>query len=141
MLFKIIIKRSCYHSTKMNNVTLFNLFNFMPLNDKENELYNFDKTIIKKFNTSLDKGFFFLGGQVQMSHNDFVNLDSIQKVREINEQRNRECGGPCNSFEAASMYEAKKDLELVESMIKSYNLIMELREKEKLNEDNSNYNI
>jgi hypothetical protein len=113
----------------------------MPLNDTEKELYNFDNSIINRFNKDLDNGFFYLGGQIKMSHNDIVNLDSIQKVREINEQRNREYGGPCNSWEAASMYRSVKELELVENMIKAYNLIMEIREKEKLNEDNFNYNI
>jgi len=123
------------------NLTLFNLFNFMPLNDNEKQLYNFDKSIINRFNKDLDNEFFYLGGQIKMSHNDIVSLDSIQRVREISEQRNREYGGPCNSFEAASMYRAQKELELIESMIKSYNVIMEIREKEKLNEDNSNYDI
>lgn len=124
-----------------NYLTIFNLLNFMPLNDKEKELYNFDKNIINRLNTDLDRGFFYLGGQIKMSHNDLINLDSIQKVREINEERNREYGGPCNSFEAASMYRSQKELELVENMIKVYNVIMELREKEKLNENNFNYNI
>lgn len=114
----------------MYNITLFNLFNFMPLNENEKQLYDFDKYTIIRFNKDLDNGFFYLGGQIKMSHNDLVNLDSIQKVREINEQRNREYGGPCNSFEAASIYTSQKQLELIESMIKSYILVMELREKE-----------
>lgn len=125
----------------MYNITLFDLFNFMPLNENEKQLYDFDKSTIIRFNKDLDNGFFYLGGQIKLRHNDVVNLDSIQKVREINEQRNREYGGPCNPFEAASIYTSQKQLELVESMIKSYILIMELREKEKLNEYNSNYNI
>ena len=123
------------------NLTIFNLLNFMPLNDNEKQPYNFDKDIINRLNTDLDKGFFYLGGQVKMKHNDLINLDSIQKVRVIYEERNREYGRPCNSWEAASMYRAQKELELVESMIKVYYLIMEIREKENLNEDNSNYNI
>lgn len=123
------------------NLTIFNLLNFMPLNEKEKELYNFDKDIINRLNTDLDKGFFYLGGQVKMKHNDIINLVSIQKVREINEKRNREYGGSCNSLEEASMYRYEKELELIKSMIKAYNLIMEIRENEKLNEDNSNYNI
>lgn len=123
------------------NLTLFNLFNFMPLNDKEKELYNFDKYIINRFNTNLDKNYFYLGGQIKMSYNDIINLDSIQKVREINIQRLRDYGGPCNSWEAASMYTSNRELELVERMIKAHNLIMDIREKEKLNKDNSNYNI
>jgi len=43
--------------------------------------------------------------------------------------------------DTASMYMSQKELELIESMIKSYNLIMEIIEKKKLNENNSNYNI
>jgi len=117
----------------LHNLTLFKLFNFIPLNDNEKDLYNFDKDIINRFNTDLDKGFFYLGGQIKMTHNDIVNLDSIQKVRDINEQKKLEYGGPCNSIEAASMYRAHKDLEIVENMIKTYYLISELREKDKLN--------
>ena len=124
-----------------HNLTLFNLFNFMPLNNQEKDLFNFDKVIINRFNSELDKDFFYLGGQLKMKHNDIINLDSIQHVREINEQRNREYGGPCNSWEAASIYTSQKELELIENMIKVYNLIMEIREKEKLNENNSNNNI
>ena len=124
-----------------DNITLFNLFNFMPLNNTEKEIYNFDNSIINRFNKDLDNNLFFLGGQIKMTHNDIVNLDSIQKIREINEQRNREYGGPCNSFEAASMYRAVKELEVVENMIMKYNDIMEIREKEKLNESNPSNNI
>ena len=111
-----------------NNLTLFNLLNFMPLNENEKELFNFDKATIIRFNEDLDNGFFYLGGQLKMKHNDIIKLESIQYVREINEQRNREYGGPCNSWEAASMYRSQKELELVENMIKAYNVIMEIRE-------------
>ena len=124
-----------------NTLTLFNLFNFMPLNNQEKDLFNFDKVIINRFNSELDKDFFYLGGQLKMKHNDIINLETIQHVREINEQRNREYGGPCNSWEAASIYTCQKEIELIENMIKVYNLIMEIREKEKLNENNSNNNI
>ena len=124
-----------------NNLTLFNLFNFMPLNNQEKDLFNFDKVIINRFNSELDKEFFYLGGQLKMKHNDIINLETIQHVRDINEQKNREYGGPCNSWEAASVYTSQKELELIENMIKVYNLIMEIREKEKLNENNSNNNI
>ena len=123
------------------DLTLFNLFNFMPLNDNEKKLYNFDKIIISRFNRELDEGFFYLGGQINMSHNDTINLDSIQQVREIREQKSIEYGPPCNSFEAARIYTTQKEIELIESMIKVYNVIMEIRGKEKLNKDNSNYNI
>lgn len=112
-----------------NTITLFNLFNFMPLNNEEKDLFNFDKLIINRFNYELDKGIFYLGGQVKMKHNDIINLVSIQQVREINEKRNQEYGGPYNSFESANMYTRHKDIELIEKMIKVYNVIMKTREK------------
>lgn len=140
MLSKIIIKTIILFIMSAI-ITLFNLFNFMPLNDTEKHLYSFDNSIINRFNRDLDNGYFFLGGQIKMSHNDIVNLDSIQKVREINEQRNREYGGSCNSWEAASMYISVKELELVENMIIKYNEIIELREKEKLNKLEFNNDI
>lgn len=121
-----------------DNLTIFNLINFMPLNDKEQELFNFDKIIIKELNDQLDKGLFYLGGQIKMSHNDFINLGSIDKVREINKIRKIEYGEPCNSFEAASINHHNNRLKFVENMIIKHNEIIELREKEKLNENNLN---
>jgi len=113
-----------------NTLTLFNLLNFMPLNDNEKELFNFDKDIINRFNSELDKGRFYLGGQIKMKHNDIISLESIQQVREITKQKICEYGGPCNSWEEASIYRCQKELELVETIIKAYNNIMEIREKE-----------
>jgi hypothetical protein len=112
-------------------ITLFNLFHFTPLNEREKELFNFNNIIINRFIHNLDKDIFYLGGHIKMKHNDVINLDSIQKVREINERITCEYGAPCNSWEAASIYTAEKEVELIEKMIKAYNLIMEIREKEK----------
>ena len=120
-----------------NNLTLLNLLSFTPQNDTERELFNFDKLIIDEFISSLDKGFFYLGGQVKMSHNDFINLDSIEQVREIDRKRAIEYGGPANMLEFASMNNHNKKLVFIENMIKAYNLIMEIREKN-LNDINSN---
>lgn len=125
----------------VNNLTLFNLLHFMPLNEYENELFNFDKFIIKGFISKLDKGIFYLGGQLKMNHNDIINLSSIQQVREINRKRDIEYGGPFNGFEYASMRQSIMELEFIENMIIKYNIIMEIREKEKLDELNFNNNI
>jgi len=114
-----------------NNLTLFNLLHFTPLTEQENALYNFDKTIINRFIFNLDKGIFYLGGNVKMKHNDLISLDSIQKVREINERIICEYGAPRNSFDLASVYTCQKELELIEDMIKAYIRIIEIREKEK----------
>jgi len=42
-----------------NNITIFNLLNFMPLNNEETYLYNFDRNIINRLNIDLDRGFLF----------------------------------------------------------------------------------
>ena len=115
----------------MTNFTVYELFHFIPKNDNEKELFNFDKLIIDEFIKELDEDFFYLGGQLKMKHNDLINLDSIKQVREINKKRTIEYGGPCNSFEARSIYNYNKKLETIEQMINSYLMIMEIREKEK----------
>lgn len=112
-----------------NNLTLFNLFYFTPLNEEEKEIFTFDKNIINRFIFNLDKDVFYLGGHIKMKYNDLIGLNSIQKVREINEKITCEYGAPSNSFEAASIYTAQKEVEIIENMIKAYNLIMKIREK------------
>ncbi len=111
-----------------NSITLFNLLHFMPLNEKEKELYNFDKNIINRFMTHLDKGIFYLGGHLRMNYNDIINLDLLQKIRVLNEQRIlrlREYGEPTDSTRA---YTEQKEIEFIENMIKTYIRIMALRE-------------
>jgi hypothetical protein len=114
-----------------NTLTVLNLFHFVPLNEREKEVFNFDKNIINRFIFNIDRDIFYLGGHIKMKHNDLIGLDSIQKVREIHERITCEYGAPCNSFEAASIYTAQKEVELIENMIKAYIVIMETREKEK----------
>lgn len=113
-----------------NDLTLFNLLNFTPLNDKEKEYFNFDVKIIDKFKSNLDKDTFYLGEQIKMSYNDIINVDTIRKSRAINKQREMEYSGRGNmSFiiELIDIYLHKKDLEFLENMIKQYYLIMEQR--------------
>jgi hypothetical protein len=105
------------------------MFNTTQLSEEEQKMFDFDERVIKRFLSELDKGTFYLGGQLKMKPNDIINLDSVEKVREIDKKRMIEYGGPCNSFEAASMYQHNQDLIFVENMIKKYNQIMLMREK------------
>lgn len=123
------------------NLTLLNLLSFTPKNDIEKELFNFDKNSIDVFITELDKGIFYLGGQIKMSHNDIINLNCIEKVREINKKREIEYGGPANMLELVSINNHIKRLEYIENMIIKYNEIMKIREKDNSNKNNSNNNI
>lgn len=130
-----------------DNLTLFNLLTFIPQNDDEKEIFKFDKFInqfdklINQIISDLDKGVFYLGGQLKMTHNDLINLDLIERVREINRIKRIQYGDPCNYLEASSIFIHNKKLETIENMIIKFNLIMELRGKEKLNKFNCNYNI
>ncbi len=80
---------------------------------------------------------FYLGGQVKMSPDEEITLDKIKEVREISKKREIEYGGPCNSWEAASIYSHNNRLNQMEDIIKAYTKIMYLREleKTKLNDD------
>jgi hypothetical protein len=124
-----------------NNLTLFNLLHFNPLNEYEIEIFNYDKLVIKHFIYQLDNDIFYLGGQLKMKHNDLINLDSIQKVRELNIKKDIEYGAVYNGFECASVHKSVIELQFIENMIIKYNEIMQIREKEKLSEHNSNNNI
>jgi len=125
----------------MSDCTISILVNFMPLNDREKEIFSFDENIINEFKSNLNKDMFYLGGHLKMKHNEIINLDSIEKVRTIDKQREIEYGGPCNSFEAASILNHRKKLSIIENMLMKYKVIMELRKKEKLFECNSNNKI
>jgi hypothetical protein len=117
------------------------MFSTTDLNDTEKELFNFDKHTTQKFITNLDKDMFYLGGQIKMSHNDIINLDLIQQVREIDRKRYIKYGGPYNSFESQSIYEHTMNLVFIENMIKTYNEIMKLRENKKSNKIDLSYEI
>jgi hypothetical protein len=101
----------------------------MPLNKKEKEAYNFDKNVIDRFNSQLDKYTFYLGGEIKMKHNDIINFGSIQKVREIIRKQAIENENNRYSWKLSTLYTSQKEIEFIENMIKSYILIMELREK------------
>jgi hypothetical protein len=101
--------------SSIENLTIINLFYFFK--DKEN-LY--DKNIINNFINQLYNNNFWLGGQIKLSQDDFINLELINRVKEINKKRLIDYGPPCNSFEIMSVNTSIKQLELIEDMIKLY---------------------
>jgi predicted ferric reductase len=101
---------------KTNNLTILNLFYFFK--NKEN-LY--DENMINNFIKQLDNNEFWLAGQIKLSQNDFINLEKIEHVKEIIKQRFIDYGPPCNSIEMMSINSSRKQLELIEDMIMTYN--------------------
>jgi predicted ferric reductase len=101
---------------KNNNLTIINLFYFFK---NEENLYN--ENIINNFIKQLDDNNFWLGGQIKLSRDDFINLETIERVKEIIKQRFIDYGPPCNSIEMMSMNASTKQLKFIEDMIITYN--------------------
>jgi hypothetical protein len=128
--------------TDLPKANLNTLLSFVPENDTERHIFNnLNKQVLNYYlgdtkQTYLN-GMFYLGGQVKMKPDEEINLDKIKEVREINRKREIEYGGPCNSWEAASIYGHENRLNQMEDIIKAYTKIMYLREleKTKLNDD------
>ncbi len=100
---------------KNNNLTIMDLLYFFK--DKE---CSYDKNIINNFINQLNNNDFWLGGQIKLSCNDFINLELIDHVNEIKKTRLIDYGYPCNSLEMMSVYASTKQLELIEDMIITY---------------------
>ena len=118
--------------------TLNILLAFLPNNDNERIIFNnLNKEVLKSYyndtKTTYSNGIFYLGGQVKMTPDEEITLDKIKKVREISKQREIEYGGPCNSFEAASINNHNNLLNQMEEIIIAYTKIIDLRELEKVN--------
>ena len=107
--------------------TIYELFTFIPQTPDEINLFNFERERINKLLDRLKTGSFWLGGQIKMKSDDIINLDTIERVKEINKRREIEYGGPCNSFEAASINKSNSELEMIENMVKQYNEVLALR--------------
>ena len=78
--------------------------------------------------SELEKGIYYFGGQIKMNFDDQINMDSFNKVREITQKRLIESGGPCNSWEAASINNANKKLEDTERIVQKYFGVLKSRE-------------
>ena len=125
--------------------TLNNMINFVPMNEQERALYNLiDKEALNQYlNDTKSKyygGKFYLGGQIKMGPDDEITLKKFNEVREITKQRLIEYGGPCNSWEAASISHSERILDNAEKIVKCYYKIGYLRELEKVGKLNSDIN-
>jgi len=126
--------------------TLNNMLKFVLINEREKALYNLiDKESLNQYlNDTKSKyygGKFYLGGQIKMGPDDEITLEKFNEVREITKQRLIEYGGPCNSWEAASISHSERILDNAEKIVKCYYKIGYLRELEKVGKLNSDINM
>ena len=87
---------------------------------------NLMKKKVAEMKYRLDKNIFYLGGQISMKYDDKISLNDIENVYKINKQREIEYGPPWNGFEAQSIRDHEKTLEIVKNMIIKYYEIIEL---------------
>ena len=131
--------------TYLPKASLNTLLEFIPNNDIERNIFdNLNKNVLTRYlndtKTTYSNGMFYLGGQVKMNPHEEISLDKITEVRVIDKKREIEYGGPCNSWEAASINSHRNHLNQMEEIIKAYTKIIYLREleKTKLNDDVNN---
>ena len=126
--------------------TLNNIFNFVPIGEREKILYNLiDKEVLNKYiedtKNKYYEGKFYLGGQIKMGPDDEITLQKFNEVRKIRKQRLIEYDSPCNSWEANSIAESERNLNDTEKIVKCYYKIGYLRELEKTGKLNSDLNV
>ena len=114
--------------------TLRQLIDFIPLNDKEREIYNVNvkesilQTYLDDTNRSWTGGKYYLGGQIQLRLDDEITPKLIAKAWDMFGD-----SYACNSAEMASIWNAKGGLSSIETIIKKYNEIQKMRILEELN--------
>ena len=117
--------------------TLRQLIDFIPLNDKEREIYNIDpkksvlQTYLDNTKSSWTGGKYYLGGQIKLGLDDEITPKLIAKAWSSFGD-----SYACNSAEMASIWNAKGGLSSIETIIKKYNEIKKMRILEELNKTN-----
>jgi hypothetical protein len=117
--------------------SLNNLLAFVPQSDKEREILNLIQfTVLNEYledtKSTWAKGKFYLGGFIKMSPDEEITLEKIEEIKIIRDKRNAEYGGPCNSWEAASIYRSERQLSEIEKIVKKYIEIYKMRVADEL---------
>jgi hypothetical protein len=117
--------------------SLINLLEFVPQNDKEREIFDSCKKgvlteYLKDTNKSWSNGKFYLGGFIQMTPYEEITLQKIEEVKTMREKKYIEYGGPCNTAEAASIWNSERQLDEIETIVKKYMEIYKIRYKIKV---------
>jgi hypothetical protein len=122
--------------TSLPKLTLNSLLNFIFENEEEREAFNkCSKVLSECLAETKEKyysGYYYLGGQIKMHPDDELSLKKIEKARDITKQKLNDYGGPCNSWEAASVWNSERRLNEMENLIKNVLNIFTSREAKKI---------
>ena len=89
---------------------------------------------IKTTHESWTKGKYYLGGQLPLELSEIITDEHIKYV----ENKNNSSGGPCNSWEAASMGKSQYEFNVINTLIKK---IKTSNIKKYFNESETEFNI
>ena len=113
------------------NPSLIQLSEFVPNNDAERAVYNIDaeKYIIQKYiddsKSSWAKGKYYLGGQIRVEPNEPITPELFKQAWKP--FLDGSCNDYCNSFEYASILNAKAGLTSIAKIVKKYIEVQKLR--------------
>ena len=114
------------------NVSLNKLLSFIPNNDKEENLFKIDKTVLSDYLAEVIKSpisVFYLGGYIKLSPDDEITISQIEEIIKLN-NKNIETQNACNSWEMSSLFMCSKKLSDTKLIVKRYQEIYRLRETE-----------
>ena len=117
------------------NPSLIQLSQFVPKNDDERSIYNIDaeKYIIQKYiddtKSSWSKGKYWLGGQINLDPNEPITPELFKKAWKP--YLDGSCDYYCNSWEYASVMDAKAGLTSIETIVRKYIKVRIMNELEK----------
>ena len=113
------------------NPSLIQLSQFVPKNDDERSIYNIDaeKYIIQKYiddtKSSWSKGKYWLGGQINLDPNEPITPELFKKAWKP--YLDGSCDYYCNSWEYASVMNAKAGLTSIDKIVEKYIEVQKLR--------------
>jgi hypothetical protein len=113
-------------------VTLNKLLSFIPNNDKEENLFKIDKTVLSDYLAEVIKSpisVFYLGGYIKLSPDDEINISQIEEIIKLN-NRNIETQNVCNSWEMGSLFVCSKKIADTKLIVERYQEIYRLRQSE-----------
>ena len=115
--------------------SLIELIEFVPQNDVEKSIFNsYSKDVLNDYlqdtKSNWSNGMYYLGGFIKMKANEDITNKKIEEVKKIRTQRYKE-DTPTNSAEVGSILRSERQLDNIETILKKYQEIKDLRiEKE-----------
>ena len=115
--------------------SLIELIEFVPQNDVEKTIFDSCKKdvlndYLQDTKSSWSNGMYYLGGFIKMKPDEDITFKKIEEVKKIRTQRYKE-DTPTNSAEVGSILRSERQLDNIETILKKYQEIKDLRiEKE-----------